>query len=181
MRDHPCGQGGAQAPSPILSAGSLFCIGQQNSARPLEQNKLPFICKLLCLVTLMLEASLLFILLLFSEAKAQGSLSEGLILGRISCLHRQVSGKLLALTGSFPLLPSLLLLPTKRWFSFCQPSVLFSESEPERGGWRRPCADGSDQGQLGPGPEHGSAQSGTSGLPFLSSEQPPPLVFSTIT
>ena len=67
---------------------------------------------------------------------------------------------------AFPLLPSLLLLPTKHWFSFCQPSVLFSESEPERGGWRRPCADGSDQGQLGPGPEHGSAQSGTSGLHF---------------
>lgn len=79
----PCGKGGAQAPSPILSAGSLFCIGQQNSAWPLEQNKLPFFCKLLCLATLLLEASLLFILLLFSEVEAQGSLSKGLILGRI--------------------------------------------------------------------------------------------------
>ena len=54
-------------------------------------------------MTLLLEASLLFILLLFSGAKTQGSLSEGLILGRISCPHRQGSGKLLALTGFFPL------------------------------------------------------------------------------
>ena len=85
--------------------------------------------------------------------------------------RRQGSGKLLALTGSFPLFPSLLLLPTKLWFPFCQPSVALSESEPERGGWKKPFADGSDQGRHGCSPEHGSAQLDTSGLPFLSSEQ----------
>lgn len=69
MRDHLVGGEGPR-PLPPFSLQGLFCIGQQNSARPLAQNKLPFICKLLHLLTLLLEASLLFILLLFFEAKA---------------------------------------------------------------------------------------------------------------